>query len=166
LKRVLLAIALAACGSNEAPVVGTSVIAGPQKIDFAFDSLDDRPVSSESMRGKTSVIAFVQTGDQRSQAQVRFLMAMAANDAGKTNYAIVALEPRMNRELVEVYKSSLGVTFPVALVDAASLTGGGAFGEWKGVPTVVILDRDVKLRWRAEGRIVRADELRAAMHAL
>lgn len=160
-----LAIALAACGSKEPPVVGTSVVAGPQRVEFVFDSLDDRPVSSASMRGKPSVIAFVQTGDQRSQAQVKFLIAMAQNDGDKTNYALVALEPRMNRELVEVYKSSLGVTFPVALADATSLTGGGPFGEWKGVPTVVILDREGKLRWRAEGRIVRADELRAALHS-
>jgi hypothetical protein len=162
----LAALGSACGGSHEPPPVGASVVAGPERIDFAFDSLDDRPVSSAATLGKPTVIAFVQTDDPRSQAVVNFLVAMAKNDADKTNYVVVALEPRMKRELVEIYKSSLRVTFPVALADAASLNGTGPFGEWKGVPTVVILDRAGKLRWRVEGRVVKSDEMRAALRDL
>lgn len=162
-----LAMGLAGCGGKSAePVVGTSVVASTTKVDFKFDSLDDRPVDSASMRGKPTLITFVQTGDRWAPAQVNYFVVMAKNDGDKVNYVLVALEPRSNRELVEAYKSSLGVTFPVALADPASLVGSGPFGQWVGLPTTVLLDRDGRVRWRVDGHVVRADEIRAQLRGL
>ena len=45
-----------------------------------------------------------------------------------------------DRELVEVYAQKLGVDFPTALADAATIAGGGAFGDVHNVPTVAVLD--------------------------
>jgi hypothetical protein len=42
-------------------------------LEFEFDSLDERPVSSAAMRGKPSVLAFVTTSSLAAQAQVIFL---------------------------------------------------------------------------------------------
>jgi hypothetical protein len=142
-----------------------SVAAGPPA-EFSFDSLDDRPVSAAATRGKVTVIAFVTTGSMNAQAQVNFLVAMAKHDADRINYAVVALEPRESRELVEMYRRWLGVPFPVAMADAAPFAAGGAFGDLSAVPVTVILDRAGRMVWRVEGRVVKSDELRGAMRGL
>ena len=134
-----------ACGpkEGEGPPVGISTKSGAplEKVDketvFVFDSLDERPVSSESMRGKPAVIVFVTTGDLVGQAQVSYLVHMAKNDGDRVQYAMVALHPRKEAILVEAYKSTLGVEFPVALAEAGVMSDKGPFGEIPAVPTTV-----------------------------
>lgn len=160
----------AGCGSRaaspaEAPP-GASTVALRPPVDFEFDSLDDCPVSAQSMRGKPAVIALVTTGSLPAQAQVDFLVAMAKRDADSVNYAVVALEPRENRELVEMYRKSLSVTFPIAMADPKALAGASLFGDASTVPVTVVLDRDGRVAWRAEGRVVKSDELRRALRGL
>jgi hypothetical protein len=135
-------------------------------LTFAFDSLDDRPVSSDSTRGKPTVIAFVTTGSIVAQAQVDFLVAMAKNDGDKVNYAVVALESRENRELVELYRKALSISFPVAVADAETLAGAGVFHDVSVVPVTVLLDRSGRVAWRADGRVARSEEIRVAMRGL
>lgn len=134
-------------------------------VDFAYDSLDARPVSSRATRGKVTVLAFVTTYDLGSQAQVNYLVAMSKHDGDRVNYVLVALEKKAERELVEVYKTNLGVTFPVALADEPTIAGGGPFGDVHRIPTVVILDRAGKLAFKKTG-LSKADEIRAAMRSL
>jgi len=166
-----LALLLAACAgstpraASDAPP-GVSTAALRPALDFAFDSLDDRPVSSGSTRGKVTVLVFVTTGSLPAQAQVDFLVAMARNDAEKVNYAAVALEARENRELVELYRKALSIPFPVAMADAGTLAGAGAFHDLSAVPVTVVLDRSGRVAWRADGRVARSDEIRAAMRGL
>jgi hypothetical protein len=157
-----------ACASAPAgqPVVGASSIALHPVVDFEFDSLDDRPVSSASTRGKVTVIAFVTTGSLMAQAEVDYLVAMAKHDADRVNYAVVALEERQNRELVQLYEKTLAIPFPVALADAATLAGGGPFADVTAVPVTVVLDRAGRVVLRAEGRVAKSDEIRSAMHGL
>lgn len=161
--------AVAACGGAKAtlPDALPGVSSGPSwaPVDFAFDSLDERPVNAESTRGKVTVVAFVDTGSLPSQAQVDFLVAMSKHDGDKVHYAIVALEMQQNRELVEMYRKSLGVTFPVALADPSTASGGGPFGDVTAVPVTVVLDAAGRIVWRAAGRVAKSDEIRAAMKA-
>ena len=142
---------------------GASTAAQHEPLDFAFESLDDRPVGSEAMHGKATVFSFVTTASLPSQAQVDFLIAMARHDGDRVNYAVVALEPRDSRELVELYRKALAIPFPVAMADAATLSGAGPFGDVGAVPVTVILDRLGRLVWRVDGRVVKSQELRAAM---
>jgi thiol-disulfide isomerase/thioredoxin len=135
-------------------------------VDFSFESLDERPVDSQASRGKPSILAFVTTGSLPAQAQVDFLVAMAKHDADQVNYVVVALEPRENRELVEIYRKALAVAFPVALADASTLAGTSAFGDLSAVPVTVVLDRGGRIVWRSDGRVVKGDELRRAVHGL
>jgi hypothetical protein len=164
-------LGLVACVTKPAPdPVGLSSVPIHEPttgtvVDFAFDSLDARPVSSPGTRGKVSVFAFVTTYDLGSQAQVNFLVAMAKHDGDKVNYVLVALEKKSERELVEVYKNNLGVTFPTALADEATIAGGGPFGDVHKIPSVVVLDRDGKIAFKKTG-LAKADELRAVMHGL
>jgi hypothetical protein len=162
---------LAACGGasgsavpEEKPGASTGEVHAP--IDFDFDSLDDRAVSSEATRGKPTVLAFVTTGSLPAQAQVDFLLAVAQHDADTVHYAVVALEARENRELVELYRRALSIPFPVALADPTTASGGGPFGDVTGVPVTVVLDRAGRIALRVAGRVVHSDELRGALRGL
>jgi hypothetical protein len=157
-----------ACGGakDPPPVVGVSAQPDSREpIDFEFDSLDDRPVNSASTRGAPTVIAFAATWDLMSQAQVDFLVTMAKHDGASVHYALVALQEPKDRELVEVYAQKLNVEFPVALADAATIAGGGSFGDVHNVPTVVVLDARGRLVWLHPG-VAKSSEIRAAMHGM
>jgi hypothetical protein len=134
-------------------------------IAFAFDSLDARPVSTAGVLGRPAVVAFATTYDLGSQAQVNYLVAMAAHDADAVAYLLVALEKPDDRELVEVYGRKLGVKFPVGLADAATIAGGGPFGDVHRIPTLVVLDRAGRAVWRKVG-IAKSDEIRAVLRGL
>lgn len=167
---LLLATALPACGGSsgakppETPGVSAIPASGP--VAFAFDSLDDRPVSSDVARGKPAVLSFVTTGSLPSQAQVDFLVTMSAHDGDRVFYAVVSLDPNENRELVEIYRKSLGVKFPMAMADEATRDGAGPFGDVTTVPVTILLDRLGRVVWRVDGRVAKSDELRHAMQGL
>ncbi len=162
-------VACAACGAapgSAAAGPGVSTATTSPPLSFEFDSLDDRPVSAEATRGKPTVLAFVTTGSLPAQAQVDFLVAMARNDGGHTNYAIVALDPRENRELVELYGKTLHVPFPVAMADDVLRSGAGPFGDVTAVPVTVVLDRVGRVVARIAGRVAKSEELRASLAGL
>lgn len=167
-----LVLGSAACGPKVAPgpPVGVSDKPGTsvptdRAIAYVFDSIDERPVSSEAMIGKPTVLAFVTTGDLVGQAQVDFLVAMAKHDADKVNYALVALHPRRELVLVDTYVQTLKVEFPVALATPAQIGSAGPFGEIPAVPTLVVLDRSGRIVWKHTG-LAKSDELRGHMKGL
>ena len=161
---------LGGCAGSSAPpdaaLPGVSTAASMPPLSFAFDSLDDRPVSAEATRGKPTVITFVTTGSLPAQAQVDFLVTMAQHDGERANYAIVSLDPPENRELVELYRKTLHVTFPVAMADDTLRSGAGPFGDVTVVPVTVVLDRVGRVVARVAGRVAKSEELRAAMAGL
>jgi hypothetical protein len=134
-------------------------------IEFKLDSLDDREVSTGTITGRPTVIAFVTTWDLSSQAQIDYLVPMAKRDGSDVNYVMVALQERQDRELVEVFAHGLGVTFLGAMADQELMAGGGSFGALKAVPTTVILDRAARMVWRHVG-IARPDEIREGLRGL
>ncbi len=147
-------------GGDSAPP-GASTLASDPAVDFAFESLDLRPVSAEATRGKPTVIAFVTTDSLPAQAQVDFLAAMAKHDGDRVNYAVVALGSE--RELVELYAKSLSLAFPVAWLDPGKVDEASGFGEVGAVPVTVLLDPGGHVAWRAQGRVARPEEIRQAM---
>jgi hypothetical protein len=160
---------LAACGakSPSPSAVGMSNVARESPVRYVFDSLDARMVSSEAFRGSAVVLAFVTTWDLASQAQTEVLVRMKLNEVGAENVAkvaIVSLDDRANRELVEQYSKTLNVPYPMAL---AARTGGGEgqvlgdFGEL-AVPTVIVLDTQSRIVFRKTG-ITKSDEIRTAL---
>jgi hypothetical protein len=163
---------LAGCGGSPAPagapLPGVSTVTSSPSLSFEFDSLDDRPVSGEATRGKPTILVFVTTGSLPAQAQVDFLIAMAQHDGAGAgaNYALVALDPRENRELVELYRKALRVPFPVAMADDMLRSGAGPFGDVTVVPVTVVLDRAGRVVARIAGRVAKSDELRAALAGL
>ena len=147
---------------GEIAPIGTSAPLSLGPPTFSFDSLDARPVSSDALRGKTSVLVFITTWDVASQAEVAFLVKMAEHDGAAVNYAIVALQEPEARELVEQYARVMHVTFPVAIGDTAMLTTAGPLGDVGKVPTAVILDDTGRVVYRGSG-VIQSAELRAHM---
>ncbi|MGA3120080.1 MAG: hypothetical protein ABSF69_04845 [Polyangiaceae bacterium] len=166
----LITLCAAACAAPVASARPTTALAGsssrPDPVAFAFDSLDDRLLTSDSTRGRPTVLAFVTTASLAAQAQVDFLVAMAKRDGDQIRYGVVALEPPENRELVELYVRALSIGFPVAMADLQTLAGVSAFGDVRSVPVTVVLDSVGRIVWRVDGRIARSDEIRAAMLGL
>jgi len=165
----LLAIfAAGGCGSK--PITDAVPVAAlaQHTVEFEFDSLDERPVSSHVLRGKPTVMAFVASDDLASQAQVDFLATMAKHDGDKVNYVFVAVETPERRELVEgfrrFFESKFGVVLGAAMADKATLEGKGAFGDVRGL-TVVVMDPTGRIAWLRTG-IARSDEIRAALRRL
>ncbi|MDP9148843.1 MAG: TlpA family protein disulfide reductase [Myxococcota bacterium] len=144
----------------------SSALASRTPVDFSFESLDERPVNALATRGAPTVLAFVTTASLPAQAQVDFLVAMARHDSDRVHYAVVALEDKDSRELVELYRKALSIPFPVAMADSRTLAGKGDFGDVSGVPVTVVLDRHGRLVSRVDGRVAKSAELRAAMRGL
>jgi hypothetical protein len=152
-----LIAALAACsGSPKDPAIPPAVTApapadrGPA-VRFAFEALDGKPLTAESLAGRVAVIVFLTTYDFPSQAEARFLSGLQHNHAPRINAAALILEPPENRPLAEAFAKSLSLGYPVALADAATIAGEGPFAGLHHVPSVVILDRRGREAWRHVG---------------
>lgn len=164
----LLAGVGAGCGGQkheaDAPL-GLSTVPPRPVAAFSFESLDARPVSSAAFAGKPLVVAFITTWDMLSQAQVRFMVEMDKHDQGKVGYAAVCLQEAKDRELIEVYKNTLGITFPMAIAERATLANGGPFADVQTVPTVVLLDGSGNVRVQKVG-LVKPEEIRGALRGM
>jgi hypothetical protein len=97
------------------------------------------------------VIAFGTTYDVPSQAQVKFLAQVHRDHTPRINVALIVLEQPENEVLVAAFADALGLRFPVALADAATIRGEGPFAGLRHVPSVVILDREGRERTRNLG---------------
>lgn len=156
-------LAVLGCGSAQKKAdepIGVSHSEGAPVV-FSYDSLDQRAVSSEAAKGKPAVVSFIATWDMMSQAQADFVSAMAKTDGDKIAYFLVALDDRINRELVETFARTLSLNCPVALGDSETVAGRSGFGE-VAVPTTVVLDADGRIAWRKTG-LAKSDELRQVL---
>jgi hypothetical protein len=142
-------------------------LAEGQVVSFAFDSLDARAVSSQvgQGQGRKVVLAFVTTWDITSQAQASILAKMELDPSVFT--ALVVLDDRANRELVEQYAKTLNVTFPVAMAaPTGSEAGTPTYGDFGAVavPVVVVLDTLGRGVFRSVG-LAKPAQIRAALDA-
>jgi hypothetical protein len=166
LAAMLLALGLLGCGAASPPATPPPSAApiGPP-VRFSFEALDGSPLSTESLAGRISVVAFLTTYDVASQVQARIIGAIGRRHTPRVNVAALILEPPDHRPLIEAFASSLGLTYPVAIADAATIAGQGPFAGLHHVPSVVILDRQGR---EAHRRLGLADEatLEAAVRAV
>jgi hypothetical protein len=135
----------------------------PPERRFAFTTITGALVTHKSFRGRMTLVALVTTYDTASQAQTRFVNSVVHNHTPRTNAMLLVLEPSRHLPLVEAYASSLGVDYPVAFADEATVAGKGAFAGLHSVPAVVILDRHGREVWRKVGLVTSA-ELSEALH--
>jgi hypothetical protein len=137
---------------------------GPaQEQRFAFRTIEGGLVTHKTFRGRMTVIALVTTYDIASQAQTRFVTSVVHRHTPRTNALLLVLEPAKHLPMIEAYASALGVDYPVALADEATVAGEGAFDGLHTVPSVVILDKLGREVWRKTG-LVTNTELTDALH--
>jgi hypothetical protein len=100
-----------------------------------------------------------------SQAEARYLAMLEHQHTPRVNVAALMLEAPENRPLVEAFVASLGLGYPVALADAATIAGDGPFPGLHHVPSVVVIDRAGREAWRHLGFVNEA-ALEAAVRAV
>lgn len=170
-RAALVCVALAAasstaCGpkadarpASEAPP--SRAPAGPP-IEFRFESLDDHDVSREALSGRASIVVFLTTYGDASIVQARYVKKVFKEFVPRINAAGVFLERAENRPLARIFRDAVGLPFPLAMADAASIAGKGPFQGLDTVPTVVVLDPQGREVWRKTG-IAAPEELARAL---
>lgn len=129
---------------------------------FAFATTSGKVIRSSELRGRMSLIVFAATYDAASQAQARMVQAVFRQHVPRINVLLIALEPPHHKMLVEAFAQSLNLSYPVALADAATIAGRGAFEGLQHVPSLVLLDRQGRERWRHIG-LIREEGVRRAI---
>lgn len=149
------------------PIADAPVEAGAQGpiVHFSFQGVDGKPLTSDAMRGRLTVIGFGATYDMASQAQARFLTGLFRTHVPRVNTALLILEPPTNAPMVEAFVQALELPYPVAYADDATIAGHGPFAGLHSVPSVVVLDREGREVWRRLG-IVEESELHEVLQGL
>jgi hypothetical protein len=155
-KRSSLLVALVACAGARTAPAGVTVGESSDAPIWEFSSLDARPVSSAAFAGKAVALVFVTTYDPISQQQLNYDLPLAGEFPNVT-FVLVALQDAQARELVELYRDTMKVKFPVALADAATIAGGGTLGDVHHIPTTVLIARDGRIAWRHESGVMPAE---------
>ncbi len=120
-------------------------------MEFAFGVLDGSVVTSESTRGRVTALLFVTTYDLTSQLAARRLDAVFRSHQPRFNAACVAMEAAENSVLVQTFRDTLELGYPVAIADREELRGSAAFAAIDRVPVLILLDRRGRERQRVFG---------------
>lgn len=146
----------------ETPKVTTAPTGSP--ILFSYPTLDGQTLSTTTVAGRYTVLAFITTYDHFSHAQARFLTTVFNKHVPRINAGLIVLEPPQNRILVEAFAKVVAPPYPVAMADDATIRGEGPFRDLHEVPSVVILDPRGREVWRHKG-LASNDAIAAALNA-
>lgn len=135
-------------------------------VQFSYVTLDGQMLSTSTVAGRYTVLAFITTYDQvYSHAQARFLSTVVNKHVPRINAGAIVLEPEENRVLVEAFVKVVAPPYPVAMANEATIRGEGPFQDLREVPTIVILDQLGREVWRHRG-LATNDLINAALDAL
>jgi hypothetical protein len=149
----LVFLVLGACASSQASSdAEVANLLRRGAVFFAYPLADGTgALRSDSLRGQPTILAFVTTYDLASQAEARFLDGVFRRHGGRVHAAAVVLEPAQNQPLVLTFRDALHLSYPVALGDAALITGEGPFGDVHAVPSTIVLDKEGRIVWKRVG---------------
>lgn len=145
------------CSASRAPGAEVALTRTAPR-DFAFGVLDGTVFTAENTRGRVTVLLFATSYDLPSQVAARRLDEVLRQHQPRFNAACVVLEAADNAILVETFRDSLRLSYPVAIADAVELRASPAFSDINQVPTAVVLDRRGRERLRHFG-VFEAKEL-------
>lgn len=142
-----------ACASNTAlsPQVAPPIRSAP--VQFTYHLSSGERISEQQFRGRTTVVAMVTTYDLASQILLRRLEEVLRTFQPRINAVAVVLEPPGYGILLDTFRESLNLSFPVALADAATMNGRSPFGLFDHVPHLVFLDRQGRQVLRLDGPV-------------
>lgn len=147
------------------PETPKAPIATGKTIHFSYETLDGQALSTTTLAGRYSVLAFITTYDHFSHAQARFLSTLINKHVPRINAGLIVLEPPQNRILVEAFTKVVAPPYPVAMADEATILGQGPFQDLHDVPSVIILDQLGREVWRHKG-LASSDMMDAALKAV
>jgi len=107
---------------------------------YVFGTTEGEEISAESMRGRVTALLFVTTFDLASQLAAKQLNQALHKHTPRINAAAVVLEAPKYAPLADVFRSSLQLSYPVAIADLAMLVQNSTLGEVRSVPTLIIFD--------------------------
>jgi hypothetical protein len=135
-----LAVSIAGCSAGRDPKK-TRVSAGCDgPLRFGYYTLDGAALSSRSTLGRPLAMLFVTTFDLTSQVVAKRLDGQFRRNADWLSAAAIVLEDPNNAVLAAAFRSALGLSYPIAMADAATRRGESDFGEVDAVPALVLLD--------------------------
>jgi hypothetical protein len=120
-------------------------------LTFEYRNVAGGTVSATDLRDRLTVIVLGTTYDVPSQAQAKFLAQIHRDHAPRINALLLVLEAPENEILVAAYASALSLRYPVVMADPATIKGAGPFPGLRHVPSVVILDKQGRERFRHLG---------------
>lgn len=148
-----------------APVPGVASVApegASEPLPFSCTDLEGKPVSTTTVAGRVTVILFFTSYDPASVAEAQFLRDLTHTHAPRINAVGMVLEQETNRPLVQGFADGTKLGYPVCLADADTIAGHGTFAGMNAVPSVLILDREGRPRYRYIG-LQKAEALEAAI---
>lgn len=118
---------------------------------YVFGTTQGEELSAESMRGRVTALVFVTTFDLASQIAAKRLNQALHTHRPRINAGAVVLEAPKYAPLADVFRTSLDLSYPVALADLAMLAQNSTLGEIRSVPTLVVFDAQGREAWRWSG---------------
>ena len=109
---------------------------------YVFGTTDGEELSAQSMHGRVTVLVFVTTFDLASQLAAKRVNQVLHSHRPRINAGAVVLEAAKYAPLADVFRSTLDLSYPVAIADLATLEQNSTLGELRSVPTLLVLDRE------------------------
>ena len=125
---------------DEAPAAAVVTESRGQVQRYVFGTTDGQELSAENLRGRVTALLFVTTFDLASQAAAKRLNTVFDTHRPRINAGAVVLEAAKYAPLADVFRSSLELSYPVAIADLALLEQSSTLGEVRSVPTLIVLD--------------------------
>lgn len=152
----LSVLALSGCYRSDGPSSAPASVAAGDPVQFTFGTIDGGELSSDTTRGRSTLLLFVTTYDLPSQAEALLMRDVVARHKPRANAGVVMMEPPHSAGLAQVWRDSLKLDVPVAMASPSLLAGESSLGRVSGVPTLVALDRRGRLVTRREGALSEA----------
>jgi hypothetical protein len=151
--RLLAICSCTVCGACAAasPSVSTHDSTAKPIAPWVFANTDGSAVTSNDMRGRSTILLFITTYDPASQIAASRLDHCVHTLPRRVNTIAVAMEAPDHAVLVSTFHDSLRLSYPVLMPDPATLAGQGPFGTIDTVPTWIILDQRGQEVWRGVG---------------
>jgi len=127
---------------SDAPPQDESDAEGREQVQrYVFGTTEGEEVSAETMRGRVTALLFVTTFDLASQLAAKQLNQALHTHTPRINVAAIVLEAPKYAPLADVFRTSLKLSYPVAIADLAMLSQSSTLGGVHSVPTLIILDK-------------------------
>lgn len=110
-------------------------------LEFRFVSPDGQTLDSRELRGRATLVLLITSYDVASQLMARRANQLLHEFRPRINVGAILVEPPQYAELLETFRQTLELSYPVVMGDHALLEGRGPFGELLRLPTAIVLDR-------------------------